>query len=175
MACLLGPLLAARSKGGRNTSIFEERWGVQDGLSRTDLFHGEAEGGDLGSLAARGVDEFDRADVRSQLVVDLSASVPNWRDPTAGAEAVASGVEAVRARGDLPRAEGAAVSSNDCPSVATCAIDDQPRGAAQWRPYRLPGCAIGSGGLGSHTSQLTGKFACRPALCRTVSGRLERK
>jgi hypothetical protein len=48
--------------------------------------------------------------------------------------------------------EGVAVSSNDCPSVATCAIDDQPRGAAQWRPHRLSGCAIGSGGLGSHTS-----------------------
>ena len=74
------------------------------------------------------------------------------RDPTAGAEAVASGVEAIRARGDLPRAEGVAVASNDCPSVATCAIDDQPRGAAQWRPHRLSGCAIGSGGLGSHTS-----------------------
>ena len=67
-------------------------------------------------------------------------------------EAIASGVEAVRARGDLPRAEGAAVSSNDRPSVATCAIDDQPRGAGQRRPHRLSGCAIGSGGLGSHTS-----------------------
>ena len=142
------PLWVAGSKGGRNTSIFEKRWSVQDGLSRTDLFHGEAEGGDLGSLAARGVDEFDRADVRSQFVVDLSTSVPDRRDPTAGAEAIASGVEAVRARGDLPRAEGAAVSSNDRPSVATCAIDDQPRGAGQRRPHRLSGCAIGSGGFG---------------------------
>src|SRR5665648_85951 len=75
-----------------------------------------------------------------------TASTP---DATAGAEAVASGVEAVRARGDLPRAEGAAVSTNDCPSVTTCAIDDQPRGAAQWRPHRLSGYAIGPGGLGA--------------------------
>ena len=35
-----------------------------DGLSSSsDLFHGEAEDGDLGSLAARGVDEFDRPEV----------------------------------------------------------------------------------------------------------------
>ncbi len=29
----------------------------------TDIFHGDAEGGYLGSLAARGVDELDRAEL----------------------------------------------------------------------------------------------------------------
>ena len=38
----LGPLSAAGSKGGRNTSIFEARWSVQDGLSRTDPLGGHA-------------------------------------------------------------------------------------------------------------------------------------
>ena len=165
----------AGSKGGRNTSIFEKRWSVQDGLSRTDLFHGEAEGGDLGSLAARRVDEFDRAAVRSQFVVDLSGSVADRRHSTAGAEAVASGAQAVRARGDLPRAQGAAVAASDRPSVATCAVDDQPRGAAQWRPDTLSGGAVGSGGLGSGRRPKPCKLACRPALCRTVSVKLQRK
>ena len=36
---------------------------LEMGLSQTDLFHGEAEGGDLGSLAAWRVDELDRAAV----------------------------------------------------------------------------------------------------------------
>ena len=59
--------------------------------------------------------------------------------------------------------------------LRTCAIDDQPRGAGQWRPRRLSGCAIGSGGLGSRTRPKPCKFACRPALCRTVSVKLELK
>ena len=50
-----------------------------NGLSSSDLFYGEAEGGDLGPLAAWGVDEFDRTAVRSELVFDLSAAGANGR------------------------------------------------------------------------------------------------
>ena len=59
----LCPLWEVDSKGRRNTLVFEERWSVEDGISPEDLFHREAKGGDLGSLAAWGVDEFDRAEV----------------------------------------------------------------------------------------------------------------
>jgi hypothetical protein len=75
--------------GGRNTSILEQRWSVGDGVSRTDLFYGEAEGGDLGSLAAWGVDELDRAAVRPELLVDLSIVGQDRRDSSAGAAQVA--------------------------------------------------------------------------------------
>jgi hypothetical protein len=57
------PLCAVDSGGRRNTLVFEERWSVEDGISGTHLFHGQAEGGDLGSLATRGVDEFDWPEV----------------------------------------------------------------------------------------------------------------
>ena len=144
--------MTAGSKGGRNTSIFEEGWSVEEGLSRTDLFHGEADGGDLGSLAARGVDEFDWAEVRSQLLFDLSFVGQDGWHQSVGAPEISSGADGWRTRGNLPRAEGAAVSPNDCSSITACAVDDQPRGAAQWRLHQLPSCAIGSGGLGSHTS-----------------------
>jgi len=69
------------SKGRRNTSIFWQRWSVRYGPSRAYLFHGQAEGRDLGSLAARGVDEFDRSSVRSPFVLDLSAAGAHGRHP----------------------------------------------------------------------------------------------
>ena len=57
----LSPRWAAGSNGRRNTSIFWQRWSVGYGASCAHLFHGQSEVGDLGSLAARGVDEFDRS------------------------------------------------------------------------------------------------------------------
>ena len=35
----------------------------EDGIPAEDIFYGETEGGDLGPLAAWGVDEFDRPEV----------------------------------------------------------------------------------------------------------------
>ena len=153
------PLMTAGSKGGRNTSIFEERWSVQDGVSRTDLFHGEAEGGDLGSLAARGVDEVDRPEVRSQLLFDLSFVGQDGWHPSVGAPKISSGADGCRTRGDFARSESAAVLLRHRSSITACAVDDQPRGAAWERALRPKSC----------------KLACRPALCRTVSVKLERK
>jgi hypothetical protein len=56
-------LLTVDSGGRRNTLVFEERWSVEDGIPAEDIFYGETEGGDLGPLAAWGVDEFDRPEV----------------------------------------------------------------------------------------------------------------
>ena len=54
-------------RGGLNGSTqhftLEARMESWYGLSSSDLFYGETEGGDLGSLAARGVDELDRSAV----------------------------------------------------------------------------------------------------------------
>lgn len=50
-------------RGGFNVSkqhlVFLERWSVSHGVSEADIFLGEAEGGDMGSMAGRSVDEFD--------------------------------------------------------------------------------------------------------------------
>ena len=63
-------------------------------LSTSDLFYGETEGGDLGSLAARGVNELDRSIVRSELIVDLSAAGTDRWYPPAGKAAIATGNDA---------------------------------------------------------------------------------
>ena len=52
-------LSAAVSTGRRNTLVFLERWSVDHDLSSPDIFHRQAEVRDLGSMAARRVDEFD--------------------------------------------------------------------------------------------------------------------
>lgn len=53
-----------------STQYFNLRARIEclDGLSSTDLFHRDADGGDLGSLATRGVDELHRSAVCSRLL-----------------------------------------------------------------------------------------------------------
>lgn len=57
--CSERQLRPAVSKGRRNTLVFFERWSVRDEVSHTDVLHGQAEVRDVGSVAARRVDEFD--------------------------------------------------------------------------------------------------------------------
>ena len=71
---------------------------------RQRIYFTEKQQAEIWDLAARGVDEFDRADVRSQLLVDLSFVGQDRRDPTAGAAKISFGADACRTRGDLPRA-----------------------------------------------------------------------
>ena len=47
------------SMGRRNTLIFETRMECRDDEKTADIFHSRAEVGDMGSLAARGVDVLD--------------------------------------------------------------------------------------------------------------------
>ncbi|MFT5786294.1 MAG: hypothetical protein ACI9KK_001649, partial [Ascidiaceihabitans sp.] len=46
------PLRAAVSTGRRNTLVFLERWSVKHEVSPPDIFHGQTEVRDLGSMAA---------------------------------------------------------------------------------------------------------------------------
>jgi len=70
----------AVSTGERNTLIFLERWSVRDEVSYADVLYGQTEVGDVGSVAARRVDEFDWAAFQSCVVFDLPAFGAVWRD-----------------------------------------------------------------------------------------------
>jgi hypothetical protein len=50
----------AVSMGRRNTLIFDQKMECWNALQTSDLFYERAEVGDMGSLATRRVDEFDR-------------------------------------------------------------------------------------------------------------------
>jgi len=56
-----GPLRAVVSTDRRNTLVFLDRWSVRHEVSDADILHRQTEVGDVGSLAAGRVDEFDRA------------------------------------------------------------------------------------------------------------------
>ena len=97
--------------GRRNTSIFDERMGCWNELSSSDLFYGEAEGGDLGPLAAWGVDEFDRTAVRSELVFDFPAAGANGWYPPARSAAIPFGSDAGGTGGGVARSRSGCVAA----------------------------------------------------------------
>ena len=100
-----------------------------NGLSSSDLFYGEAEGGDLGPLAAWGVDEFDRTAIRSELVFGFPAAGANGWYPPASSEAVPFGSDAGGPGGGVPRSQSRCVAAHDCSATEAGTIDDQSRGA----------------------------------------------
>ena len=53
------PGCGAVSMGRCNTLVFFEGWSVRDEVSYADVLHGQTEVRDVGSVAARRVDEFD--------------------------------------------------------------------------------------------------------------------
>ena len=69
--------------------ILMMRWGVNDEAAPTDMLLGYPAGGDLGSMAARGVDECDWSRLCAGVVVDLFGVVAVGRDPSGGSQAIA--------------------------------------------------------------------------------------
>lgn len=55
------PHCMAVSTDRRNTLVFLERWSENDDIPAQNIFHGQTEVRDLGSMAAWRVDEFDWA------------------------------------------------------------------------------------------------------------------
>ena len=96
-----------------------------DGVASSDLFHGEAEGRDLGSPAARRVDEFYRAIVRSELIIDLSAFGADGRYSSSPEAKVAARDDSGGARGGLPKPESRAVLAVHYKTTAAVAFDNQ--------------------------------------------------
>ena len=96
-----------------------------DGVASSDLFHGEAEGRDLGSLAAWRVDDFYRAVIRSELIIDLSAFGADGRYSSSPEAKVAARDDSGGARGGLPKSESRAVLAVHCKTAAAAAVDNQ--------------------------------------------------
>ena len=65
------------------------RWCVSDEAALADMLLGCPAGGDLGSMAARGVDECDWSRLCAGVVVDLFGVVAVGRDPSGGSQAIA--------------------------------------------------------------------------------------
>jgi hypothetical protein len=81
----------------------------------------------VGSLAARGVAEGDRAGVWQAVIVDLLLGVAAWRDPSPGASSFATGLDAVGTRGDIAQPYGAALDPVDSQIAGPFTVDDKPR------------------------------------------------
>ena len=112
--------------GHRNTLVFQERWSASHGLSQPDMFHQPAEVRDLGSLAARRVDEFDWSEFRLELLFYPSADRARWRFSSCRAQAFEVRVDLGGARRDLAGSGSGCLSQADCVRFEAGAIDDQP-------------------------------------------------
>ena len=145
----------AVSTGERNTLIFLERWSVRDEVSDADILHGQTEVRDVGSLAARGVDEFDWAAFQSCIVFDLPSFGPVWRHPTTCPQKVAICFELNRARGDISRLGFRAVPAINRQKPEPVAFDDQPRGAQEWWASGLSRGTLRSACLGLRNTTQT--------------------
>ena len=64
-------------------------WSVSDEAASAEKVFGCPAGGDLGSMAARGVDECDWSRLRAGVVVGLFGVVAVGRDPSGGSHAIA--------------------------------------------------------------------------------------
>ena len=70
------------------------------------------------------------------------------RHPTSRPDAGFAGAQPRRARGNLPRAQHPLLAAWDRPVAGSITIDDQSRGAAQWRARTISSDRLRSGGLG---------------------------
>ena len=119
-----GRFIPAVSTGGRNTLVFLERWGVEDEVSDADVLHRQPEVGDVGSLAAPGVDEFDWTVFELCVVVDLAFLAPDIvREITNGAQPMGLTSDWCW-RHDLPSDWQRDVSASQPPAISASRIAD---------------------------------------------------
>jgi len=95
--------------------------------------HGGGENGAVGSLAARGVAEFDWASVWQALVVCLCPAGAARRDPSCATTPLEVGVDALGARGDIQRHGGAGIDTIDGCVTGPVGLDGEPGSPPSWR------------------------------------------
>jgi len=102
----------------------------------------------VGSVAARGVDEFDWTALQSSIVFDLPAFGAVWWYPATSTETIAICVEPNGTVGDISRLGFKAVSALDRQKSEPSAFDNQPgssqkRRASSLSRYKLRSACLG--------------------------------
>src|SRR5271167_1086926 len=104
-----------------------------DGSGISSRVYGGREDGVMGSLAAWGVTQSDRASVWQAVVVDLFPGIAlRWNSSGASAS-LAVGAEALGTRGDIERHCAPSIGPIDGGVAGPLALDGEPRNQPEWR------------------------------------------
>ena len=104
-----------------------------DGSGLSSRVYGGREDGVMGSLAAWGVAQSDRAGVREAFIVDLFPGVAIRWDSTSSSASLAIGADAQGTRGDFQRRYGTSVGAIDRQVAGPLTLDGEPGNEPQWR------------------------------------------
>src|SRR5438034_7887486 len=97
-----------------------------DGSRLSSRVHGGREDGVMGSLAARGVAQSDRAGVWEAFIVDLFPGVAIRWDSSSSSASLAIGADALGTRGDIERHCGPSIGTLDVRVAGPLALDGEP-------------------------------------------------
>src|SRR5258708_29316721 len=98
-----------------------------DGSRLSSRVYGGREDGVMGSLAARGVAQSDRASVREAFIVDLFPGVTARWDSSSSSASLAVGADALGPRRDIERHCGPSIGTLDGEVAGPLALDGEPR------------------------------------------------
>src|SRR6266850_612073 len=97
-----------------------------DGSGISSRVYGGREDGVMGSLAARGVAQSDRAGVWEAFIVDLFPGVTARWDSSSSSASLAVGADALGTRGDIERHCGPSIGPLDGLLAGPVALDGEP-------------------------------------------------
>src|SRR4029450_3100983 len=108
-----------------------------DGSGLSSRIYGGREDGVMGSLAARGVAQSDRAGVWEAVIVHLFPGVAVRWDPSSSSAPLATGADARGTRGDIERHCGPSIGPLDGRVAGPLALDGEPGNPPERRLSRL--------------------------------------
>src|ERR1700688_5248218 len=103
-----------------------------DGTEISSRVYSGREDGVMGSLAAWGVFEGDRAGVWEAVIVDLFPGGPARGDPSCSKASLAAGIGAFGTGGDFQKYYRASISPIDSQNTGPLAFDGEPGNQPEW-------------------------------------------
>src|SRR4030095_7269804 len=119
-----------------------------DGSRLSSRVYGGRKDGVMGSLAARGVAQSDRAGVWEAFIVHLLPGVTARWDSSSSPASLAAGADARGTRGDIERHCGASLGPLDGHLAGPLALDGEPGNPPERRPLWVPSGSCGWQGPG---------------------------
>ncbi len=104
-----------------------------DGSGISSGVYNGREDGVMGSLAARGVAQGDRAGVWQAVIVDLFPGVTARWDSSSSSASLAVGSDALGTRGDIERHCDTSIGKIDGWVAGPLALDGEPGNQPEWR------------------------------------------
>src|SRR6267378_6592324 len=121
------------STGRCNTLSWREKMECGGGSGISSRVYNGREDGVMGSLAARGVAQGDRAGVWQAVIVDLFPGVTARWDSSSSSASLAVGSDALGTRGDIERHCDTSIGKIDGWVAGPLALDGEPGNQPEWR------------------------------------------